>query len=143
MTTFMATFMSNGVAAPASSIPASAYTAVIAGGAVVVDIRTHAQRAAEGALPGALAIAADLLEARLDPSSSARLGVASDPRVRWVLISDDGTLASMAVQALHLLGVRNASHVDGGFLALERRGLVAAGDSAAHVRREAAAITAH
>ncbi|GAA4806365.1 rhodanese-like domain-containing protein [Tomitella cavernea] len=139
----MTTFMATGVAPSAPALPASGYPAVIARNAVVVDIRTYAQRAVAGALPGALAIAADLVESRLDPASTAHLAVAVDPRVQWVLVSDDGALASMAVQALRALGVRNAVHVDGGFLALERLGLVAAGDSAGHVRREAAAISAH
>jgi len=39
--------------------------AAVARGAVVVDIRSHAERAAQGTLPGALAISADLVAERL------------------------------------------------------------------------------
>ena len=42
-------------------------------GALLVDIRPQAQRAAEGEVPGALIIERNVLEWRLDPASDARL----------------------------------------------------------------------
>lgn len=127
--------------APASLAPAD-YASAVARGAVVVDLRTHEQRSAAGTLPGALAIPPELALARLDPASPARLAAAT-PVARWVLVSEDGTLAAVAVRALQALGVRAAAHLDGGFRALERHRQVAAGAGAAHVQREAAAIAAH
>ncbi|WP_369126768.1 rhodanese-like domain-containing protein, partial [Saezia sanguinis] len=47
--------------------------AALARGAILVDIRPAAQRTREGTLPGALVIERNVLEWRLDPSSSARL----------------------------------------------------------------------
>ncbi len=48
----------------------------LAGGAVLVDIRPAAQRAAEGQVPGALIVERNVLEWRFDPRSDARLPVA-------------------------------------------------------------------
>ena len=45
-------------------------------GALLVDIRPQAQRAAEGQVPEALVIERNVLEWRLDPASDARLPVA-------------------------------------------------------------------
>ena len=59
----------------------------VARGAIVVDIRPQAQRAIEGTLPGALAIERNVLEWRLDPSSDARLAIAVDHDVEWIVIS--------------------------------------------------------
>src|SRR4051812_12758752 len=42
-------------------------------GAVLVDIRPHAQRATSGHIPGALVIERNVLEWRFDPESDARL----------------------------------------------------------------------
>ncbi len=56
--------------------PAQARTAVAAG-AVVVDIRPAAQRAAEGGPPEALVIERNVLEWRFDPSSDAALPIAA------------------------------------------------------------------
>ena len=44
-----------------------------AAGAVLVDIRPAAQRAAEGEVPGALLVERNVLEWRFDPTSDARL----------------------------------------------------------------------
>src|SRR5690606_40350791 len=50
-------------------------SAAVARGAVVVDIRSNAERAVQGTLPGALAISADLVAERLDPSGPGRLSL--------------------------------------------------------------------
>ena len=52
--------------------PAQAWAAM-RDGALLVDIRPQAQRAAEGEVPGALLIERNVLEWRLDPASDARL----------------------------------------------------------------------
>lgn len=130
-------------AGAAEDLPAAMYADAVARGAVIVDIRTHRQRSESGALPGALAIEAGLVESRLDPASPGRLGLAGEPDVEWVLVSEDGSLASMAVRALQALGVRGAAYLSGGFDALERHRMVTAGSTARHVRREGTAIASH
>ncbi len=128
---------------PPEGLPAAMYLDAVARGAVIVDIRTHRQRSAAGALPGALAIEAALVETRLDPASPGRLAISGGPDVEWVLVSADGTLASMAARALQAMGVRGVDYVSGGFDALERHRMVTAGSAATHVRREGAAISSH
>jgi len=62
----------------------------VAEGAVVVDIRPAAQRAAEGELPGTLIIERNVLEWRCDPTSDARIPEAVDHDVRWVVMCSAG-----------------------------------------------------
>ena len=45
-------------------------------GAVLVDIRPAAQRAATGVIPGSIAVERNYLEWRFDPASDARLPIA-------------------------------------------------------------------
>ena len=62
----------------------------IARGALLVDIRPQAQRVKEGTLPGALVIERNVLEWRLDPTSSARLALATDHDREWVIVCSEG-----------------------------------------------------
>jgi rhodanese-related sulfurtransferase len=100
----------------------------VAAGAVLVDIRPAAQRAAEGEIPGALVIERNVLEWRLDPASSARLPQARYD-LRVIVFCSEGYTSSLAAAALQELGLRGATDLDGGFLAWQRAGLpVASGD---------------
>ena len=90
-------------------------------GAVLVDIRPVAQRAAEGELPGALIVERNVLEWRFDPASDARLPEASyDATV--IIVCSQGYTSSLAA-ALQDLGVRRATDLDGGFQAWAAAGL--------------------
>ncbi|MGB6051964.1 MAG: rhodanese-like domain-containing protein, partial [Rhodococcus sp. (in: high G+C Gram-positive bacteria)] len=81
----------------------------VARGAIVVDIRPQAQRAVQGTLPGALAIERNVLEARLNPTSDARLTVATDRDVEWIVICSEGYTSSLAVASLQELGLHRAT----------------------------------
>lgn len=87
-----------------------------AAGAVVVDIRPDAQRAAEGELPGALIVERNVLEWRFDPASSAALPIA-DHDLQVVVLCQEGYTSSLAAAALQELGVHRATDVAGGFAA--------------------------
>jgi rhodanese-related sulfurtransferase len=91
-------------------------------GAVLVDIRPAAQRAAEGEIPGALIVERTVLEWRFDPASDARLPQASYD-LRVVVVCSEGYTSSLAAAALQDLGVRHATDLDGGFLAWQAAGL--------------------
>ena len=93
--------------------PAEAYRATRAG-AVVVDIRPAAQRAAEGELPGALVIERNVLEWRFDPSSDARLEIA-DHGLPVIVLCSEGYTSSLAAAALQDLGIWRATDVVGGY----------------------------
>lgn len=100
----------------------------VAAGAVLVDIRPAAQRAAEGEIPGALIVERNVLEWRFDPASAARLPQASYD-LQVIIFCSEGYTSSLAAAALQDLGVRRATDLEGGFLAWQAAGLTAAGHS--------------
>lgn len=95
-------------------------------GALLVDIRPHAYRAAEGALPGALAVERNVLEWRLDPTSPDRLPEA-EPGRAVVVVCNEGYASSLAAVQLHDVGVTAATDLAGGFRAWRAAGLPVAG----------------
>ncbi|ADG80717.1 Cysteine dioxygenase type I OS=Tsukamurella paurometabola (strain ATCC 8368 / DSM / CCUG 35730/ CIP 100753 / JCM 10117 / KCTC 9821 / NBRC 16120 / NCIMB 702349 / NCTC 13040) OX=521096 GN=Tpau_4148 PE=3 SV=1 [Tsukamurella paurometabola] len=90
----------------------------LAAGAHLVDIRPAAQRASEGEVPGALVIERNVLEWRLDPTSTARIDQAVDWDVRWLVICSEGYTSSLAAAALRDIGLHRAADVAGGYHAL-------------------------
>ncbi|MDX6394403.1 MAG: hypothetical protein QOJ73_5466 [Streptosporangiaceae bacterium] len=102
--------------------PQQAYDAMHAG-ALLVDIRPQAQRAAEGELPGALVVERNVLEWRLDPASDARLPEAGDYRRPVIVVCSEGYASSLAAASLQDLGLVNATDLAGGFRAWAGSGL--------------------
>ena len=108
-------------------VPAAELPGALAEGAVLVDIRPAAQRAAEGSLPealGALVIERNVLEWRCDPTSDARLPQAVDDDVYWVILCSQGYTSSLAAASLRDLGLHRATDVIGGYQALVDAGHV-------------------
>src|SRR5581483_11408582 len=95
----------------------------VAAGAVLVDIRPAAQRAAEGEIPGALIVERNVLEWRFDPASEARIPEATGYDVRVVVFCSEGYTSSLAAAALQDLGLSRATDLDGGFKAWRAAGL--------------------
>jgi rhodanese-related sulfurtransferase len=91
-------------------------------GAVLVDIRPAAQRAAEGEIPGALIVERNVLEWRFDPASGASLPQASYD-LEVIVVCSEGYTSSLAAAALQDLGIRGATDLDGGFRAWQAAGL--------------------
>ncbi len=91
-------------------------------GALLVDIRPAAQRAAEGEIPGALVVERNVLEWRFDPASTARLPQAGYD-LRVIVCCSEGYTSSLAAAALRDLGVHRATDLDGGFRAWQAAGL--------------------
>ncbi len=113
--------------------PRAAFQELIGdGGAVVVDIRPAAQRAAEGEvapwLP-LLVIERNVLEWRFDPRSEARIPEASYER-RVIVLCQEGYTSSLAADALQSIGIARATDVVGGFAAWREAGLPVADDAA-------------
>ncbi|MBT0566132.1 hypothetical protein [Williamsia sp. CHRR-6] len=106
---------------------------------VLVDVRTHAQRAAGGVIAGALAIDPDLVLDRLTPGGPAALCSAT-AETRWVLLSADGIDAEWWVWHLHARGVTGARYLLGGVAGLASRRPAA---WTATARRDLATIAAH
>jgi rhodanese-related sulfurtransferase len=99
----------------------------VAAGAVLVDIRPAAQRAAEGEVPGALAVERNVLEWRFDPASDARLPVATGYDLDVIVLCSEGYTSSLAADALRSLGLHRATDVIGGFWAWTAAGLPTTG----------------
>jgi len=94
-------------------------------GALLVDTRSHDERARYGVIPGSLHIPRSVLEWRLDP--------AADPEFRnpnvgglddWiVLVCAHGFSTSLAAATLQDLGFARATDLVGGFTAWKEQGL--------------------
>jgi rhodanese-related sulfurtransferase len=91
-------------------------------GAVLVDIRPQAQRAAEGEIPGAMIVERNVLEWRFDPASAARLPEAGYD-LRVIVVCQEGYTSSLAAAALQDLGLSQATDLEGGFRAWQLAGL--------------------
>jgi len=96
--------------------------AAVASGAMLVDIRSQAQRAAQGVVPGTLHVERNVLEWRFDPRSPARLPQASY-HLRVIVMCVEGYTSSLAAASLQDLGVAGATDLAGGFRAWQRAGL--------------------
>jgi len=95
----------------------------IAAGAVLVDIRTEAQRAADGVVPGAEAMARNVLEWRLDPAGADRLEHLARPDAHVIVMCDAGWQSSLAAEVLPRLGPERATDLAGGSQAWRAAGL--------------------
>ena len=99
--------------------PAAAQAAM-SSGALLVDIRSDSQRAADGIVPGSTFIARNVLEWRVEQMQDA-------PSV--ILMCDEGYQSSLAAATLRDLGV-GATDLDGGFQAWRAAGLPVEGGAA-------------
>jgi rhodanese-related sulfurtransferase len=93
-----------------------------ADGALLVDTRPHAQRVADGEVPGALVIERNVLEWRFDPRSAVRVPEAAAD-LMLVVVCSEGYSSSLAAAALQDVGVPHATDLIGGFLAWREAGL--------------------
>jgi len=98
----------------------------LSGGAVLVDIRPAAQRAAQGEIPGSTIVERNHLEWRLDPFSDARLSWVTGYDHRVIVFCVDGYTSSLAAAALLDLGLHRATDVIGGYRAWVAEGLPSA-----------------
>jgi len=90
---------------------------------VLVDIRPHAQRRAEGGIPGTLVVARNHLEWRFDPRSDARLPIADRYDLPVVVLCSEGYTSSLAAATLQEIGLWRATDLAGGFKAWQAEGL--------------------
>ena len=92
-------------------------------GALLVDIRPGAQRAATGVIAGALVVERNVLEWRFDPRSDARLPVADRYDLPVILYCQEGYASSLAAASLQDLGLFRATDLIGGIEEWQRAGL--------------------
>jgi rhodanese-related sulfurtransferase len=97
--------------------------AAVADGAVLIDIRSDRQIAADGVVPGALVVPRNVLEWRLDPACAYRLADAPGLDAHVILMCNEGYASSLAAATLQQLGFARATDLDGGFQAWRAAGL--------------------
>jgi rhodanese-related sulfurtransferase len=98
-------------------------SAAVAAGAVLIDIRSERQREHDGVIPGALFLARNVLEWRLDPASGASDPSLGDDLDRHViLVCNEGYQSSLAAATLQDLGFARATDLAGGFQAWRAAG---------------------
>ena len=102
--------------------PRAAHAAVRSG-ARLVDIRSEAQRDADGVVPGALFFPRNVLEWRLDPASGHADPRAPGPEAQVILMCNEGYQSSLAAATLQDLGFARATDLAGGFQAWRAAGL--------------------
>ena len=90
----------------------------MAQGALVVDTRCAAQRAADGELDGAVVIERNVLEWRLDPASDAKIPEVDGYDTRVIVVCNEGFASSLVAATLQDLGLHRATDLVGGYQAL-------------------------
>ncbi|MGQ4601099.1 rhodanese-like domain-containing protein [Nocardia sp. R6R-6] len=91
-------------------------------GALIVDIRPHANRLAEGEIAGAVVVERIVLEWRLDPFGEHRLA-SIDADTPVVIMCNEGYASSLAAADARRLGLRHVTDLIGGFRAWLAAGL--------------------
>lgn len=92
-------------------------------GAVLIDIRAESQIASDGTIPDAIVIGRNVLEWRLDPTSSHRHPQAPELDQHVIVLCNEGYASSLAAATLQELGFVRATDLDGGFQAWRAAGL--------------------
>jgi rhodanese-related sulfurtransferase len=94
-----------------------------ADGLRLVDIRSDAQRAEDGVIPGAVHVPRNVLEWRLDPACPYRDPDLGRRESRIALICNEGYQSSLAAAIVRRFGLREVTDVVGGFHAWRAAGL--------------------
>jgi len=92
-------------------------------GALLVDIRSDADRHRDGIIPGSLHLPRTVLEWRVDPESPWRNPHVGGLDRHLILVCDHGYSSSLAAATLVQLGFARATDLVGGYLAWRDAGL--------------------
>jgi len=97
--------------------------AAMSAGALMLDIRSESQRAADGIVAGSIWFARNVLEWRCDPVSEGHDERISDLGRQLIVMCDEGYQSSLAAATLQQLGFARATDLSGGFRAWRAAGL--------------------
>lgn len=95
--------------------PHAAHGAACDEDALIVDIRSHWDRARDGIVPGAVHIPRTVFEWRMTPDCEWRNPLAADPDRQTIVICNHGFASVIAAATLADLGYRQPGDVLGGF----------------------------
>ena len=97
-------------------------------GALIVDVRTHDERARDGVIAGSVHIPRTVLEWRLDPDSGFRNPNVCDLERHVIVVCADGYSSSLAAATLQEIGYARATDLVGGYAAWKEAGLPVAAE---------------
>jgi len=95
----------------------------ISEGALMIDIRSEVQRAADGIVPDTIWLERNVLEWRCDPSCEAHDDRVGGLERRVILMCYEGYQSSLSAATLQQLGFHAATDLVGGFQAWRAAGL--------------------
>jgi rhodanese-related sulfurtransferase len=91
--------------------------------AVIVDLRSHDERASTGIIPGSIHVPRSVLEWRASPESDWANPRIADRRLPLILVCAHGFSSSLAAESLVVLGFEHVGDLEGGFEAWRDAGL--------------------
>jgi rhodanese-related sulfurtransferase len=97
--------------------------AAVAGGALLVDIRSDSQRERDGTVPQAHFFSRNVIEWRADLASSSHDPAFADLERQVIVMCDEGYQSSLVAATLQELGFSRATDLAGGFQAWREAGL--------------------
>ena len=90
---------------------------------MIVDLRSHDERARDGVIPGSVHVPRSVLEWRVDPNSGYSNPVVADQEAELILVCHEGYSSSLAAASLSELGHGRVGDLVGGFVAWRDSGL--------------------
>jgi rhodanese-related sulfurtransferase len=90
---------------------------------LIVDLRSHDERARDGVIPGSVHVPRSVLEWRVDPDSGWSNPVVADDQVELILVCHEGYSSSLAAASLRGVGRSRVADLVGGFVAWRESGL--------------------
>ena len=94
-----------------------------AGPSVIVDLRSHDERARDGVIAGSVHVPRSVLEWRVDPDSGYSNPAVADKDVELILVCHEGYSSSLAAASLRGVGRTRVADLIGGFVAWREAGL--------------------
>ena len=91
--------------------------------AVLIDLRSHDERAATGIIPGSVHVPRSVLEWRADPDSGWSNPRIADRQLPLILVCAQGYSSTLAAESLVKLGFEHVGDLEGGFEAWQAEGL--------------------
>jgi rhodanese-related sulfurtransferase len=82
---------------------------------VILDLRSHDERARDGVIPGSVHVPRSVLEWRVDPDSGFSNPHVTDPDVELILVCHEGYSSSFAAAALQGIARAPVADLVGGF----------------------------
>ena len=90
---------------------------------MIVDLRSHDERARDGVIPGSVHVPRSVLEWRVDPDSGFSNRHVVDRDIELILVCREGYSSSLAAVSLRGVGHARVADLIGGFEAWREAGL--------------------